>query len=118
PWFAKKKFADAPPPTFEAIEDRLPRPVWDGHGDLIDMYRYAWKTLFSVWLFAPPAAGESMAVSNPIGIQSWGPWGSTMVWDTAFILQFARYGDHAYPFVTALDNCYARQHENGFICRE
>ena len=24
----------------------------------------------------------------------------------------------AYPFITGLDNCYARQHENGFICRE
>ena len=41
-----------------------------------------------------------------------------MVLDTAFILQFARYGQAGYPFITALDNCYARQHENGFICRE
>ncbi len=89
----------------------------DGHDDQIDMYWYAWKTLFSTWLFPPPAA-DNMAVSNLIGIKSWGPWGSTMVWDTSFILQFARYGDGAYPFITALDNCYARQHENGFICRE
>lgn len=117
PWYAKKSFHGAPPPTFEAIKDRLPNPVWQGHDDLIDMYWYAWKTLFSVWVFAPPAA-NNMAVSNPIGIQSWGPWGSTMVWDTSFILQFARYGNGAYPFITALDNCYARQHENGFICRE
>ncbi len=117
PWYSKKKYGGAPPPTFDGVKDRLPRPVWDGHVDLIDMYWYAWKTLLSTWVFAPPA-GDSMAVSNLIGIRSWGLWGSTMVWDTSFILQFARYGDGAYPFISALDNCYARQHDNGFICRE
>jgi hypothetical protein len=117
PWFHKKRFEDAPPPTMSQVKDRLPAPVWEGHDDLIKMYWYAWDTLFSVWLFAPKSA-DNMAVSNLIGLPSWGPWGSTMVWDTAFILQFARYGHFAYPFVTGLDNCYARQHENGFICRE
>ncbi len=117
PWFYKKKFDDAPPPTMEQVKSRLPVPVWEGHEDLIKMYWYAWDTLFSVWLFAPKSP-DNMAVSNLIGLPSWGPWGSTMVWDTAFILQFARYGHYAYPFITGLDNCYARQHENGFICRE
>jgi hypothetical protein len=117
PWFYKKTFNHPKPPSCDQVKDKLPRPVWDGHQDLIDMYWYAWDTLFSVWLFAPPSE-ENMAVSNIIGIQSWGEWGSTMVWDTAFILQFARYGNAAYPFITGLDNCYARQHENGFICRE
>ena len=41
-----------------------------------------------------------------------------MVWDTAFMLHFARYAHRAYPMITVFDNCYARQHENGFICRE
>ena len=57
-------------------------------------------------------------MANLCGYRGWGAWGSTMVWDTSFILHFARYGANAYPFVTALDNRYARQHENGFICRE
>ncbi|MDO8586232.1 MAG: trehalase family glycosidase [Armatimonadota bacterium] len=117
PWFYKKTFDHPKPPLVEEVKDKLPRPIWDGHEDLIDMYWYAWKTLFAVWLFAPPSE-DHMAVSNIIGLQTWGEWGSTMVWDTAFILQFARYGDAAYPFITGLDNCYARQHENGFICRE
>ncbi|MHB8972995.1 MAG: MGH1-like glycoside hydrolase domain-containing protein [Pirellulaceae bacterium] len=117
PWFSKKKFADAPPPTFEQVKDRLPTPVWDGHQDSIEMYWSAWNILFSTWLYAPPAK-DNLAVSNVIGMPTWAGWGSTMVLDTAFILQFARYGDAAYPFITALDNCYARQHENGFICRE
>ena len=34
------------------------------------------------------------------------------------MIDFARYGHQAYPFITSLDNVYARQHENGYICRE
>ena len=34
------------------------------------------------------------------------------------MLHFACYAHHAYPVITAFDNCYARQHDNGFICRE
>lgn len=117
PWYSKKRFDDAPPPTFNQAKARLPIPIWDGHQDSIDMYWSAWDILFSTWLYAPPNK-ENMAVSNIIGMPTWAGWGSTMVLDTAFILQFARYGDSAYPFITSLDNCYARQHENGFICRE
>lgn len=116
PWFEKKTYDGIPPPTFEQVKDRLPKPIWDGHQDAIDMYWYAWQTLFGTWLYAP-AQGHS-AVANLVGMPTWAGWGSTMVLDTAFILQFARYGDAAYPFITSLDNCYARQHESGFICRE
>ncbi|WP_319586157.1 trehalase family glycosidase [uncultured Desulfobulbus sp.] len=116
PWFSKKKFDDAPP-SFIQAKSRLPIPIWDGHQDSIDMYWSAWDILFSTWLYAPPSK-DNLAVSNVIGMPTWAGWGSTMVLDTAFILQFARYGDTAYPFITSLDNCYARQHENGFICRE
>ncbi|MCL5098754.1 MAG: alpha,alpha-trehalase, partial [Candidatus Omnitrophica bacterium] len=74
-------------------------------------------TMLRVWTYAPTAL-DHQAVANLIGYRTWGPWGSTMVWDTCFMLHFARYGGQAYPFITGLDNCYARQHENGFICRE
>ncbi len=118
PWFYKKSYDAAPPPSFESIRERLPQPIWDGHPDELRMYWYAWQLLFSpLWLF-PPKEANHRAVSNLLGHYTWAGFGSTMVWDSAFILQFARYADHAYPVVTALDNCYARQHENGFICRE
>jgi hypothetical protein len=116
PWFYKKTYTAAPTPKFDSIRDRLPRPIWPGHEDMIGMYWYAWKTLFNVWLYPPPDK-QNLAVDNVIGFPTWAGWGSTMVLDTSFILQFARYGDGAYPFITALDNCYARQHENGFNCR-
>ena len=92
-------------------------PVWDGHPEALAAYWYCWDTLLRVWVFAPKAL-DHQAVANLLGYPTWGPWGSTMVWDSCFILHFARYGAPAYPFITCLDNCYARQHENGFICRE
>src|SRR6266702_644471 len=117
PWYSKKSYLGAPPPSFAQIEKTLPAPVLDSDSELVDLYWYCWKTFFNVWLF-PPSAPDHQAVANLVGSKSWGAWGSTMVWDSAFILHFARYDHHAYPTITAFDNCYARQHENGFICRE
>jgi hypothetical protein len=117
PWYDKKSYTRDYPPTFGQLKDKLPVPVWDGHKDSLDMYWYAWKILFTVWIY-PPNANSDAAVSNLLGCPTWAGWGSTMIWDSAFIIQFSRYGNRAYPVVTALDNCYARQHENGFICRE
>jgi glycogen debranching enzyme len=118
PWFDRKSYSGAPPPAFEAIRPRLPVPVLEADDGLIGMYWYCWKTLFSSsWLF-PPTAPDHQAVANLLGARDWGMGGSTVVWDTCFMLHFARYANPAYPFITALDNCYARQHDNGFICRE
>jgi hypothetical protein len=117
PWFEAKSYLGPPMPRFEDLKNRFPVPILDGHPEVIQAYQYCWKTLLGVWYFSPEAP-DHQAVANICGIKSWGPWGSTMVFDTTFILHFARYGHQAYPFVTAFDNCYARQHENGFICRE
>jgi hypothetical protein len=40
------------------------------------------------------------------------------MWDSAFIVLFARYGHRAFDFQRTLDNLYAKQHADGFICRE
>ncbi len=117
PWYEKKAYLSGPVPYFDSTKDKLPVPVYEDLPGVLDAYWYCWKTLLHTWYFTPDSP-DHHAVSNICGIKSWGPWGSTMVFDTAFILHFARYGDQAYPFITAFDNCYARQHENGFICRE
>ena len=117
PWYAVKSYNQSPPPSLKDIEGSLPVPVLEGNEDAIRAYWYCWDTLLKVWTYAP-SSQDHQAVTNMIGIQSWGPWGSSMVFDTCFILHFARYGAAAYPFIGSLDDCYARQHENGFICRE
>ena len=40
------------------------------------------------------------------------------MWDSSFILMFARYGTRFFPFQNTLNNFYAQQHPDGFICRE
>lgn len=121
PWYDIKAYRKSPPPTLAQVRDLFPVPVWEGpgtsHQDALDAYWYCWDTLLRVWTY-PPVTDHHQAVSNLIGYRTWGWWGSTMIFDTCFIMHFARYGYHAYPFISALDNAYARQHENGYICRE
>ncbi len=117
PWYSQKSYLELPPPPFKDLMPLLPRPVIGNGEQFLDAYWYCWKTQLEMWCFAP-SAPDHQAVANLQGIRTWGVWGSTMVWDSSFMLHFCRYGHRAYPFIKAFDNCYARQHDNGFICRE
>jgi hypothetical protein len=117
PWYEVKSYNCPPPPKFEEIKDKLPLPVFDGHPDALEAYWYCWRTLLDKWYWAPDAV-DHQAVANMNGCGWWSGWGSSQVWDSAFMMYFARYGHQAYPFINQYDNAYARQHENGFICRE
>ena len=44
--------------------------------------------------------------------------GNIFMWDASFMMMFARYGYRFFPFQRTLDNFYAKQHPDGFICRE
>lgn len=116
PWYAVKSYRCVPSPRFEDLKDNLPVPILEGHDDAIEAYWYCWKTLMEVWHFAPDEP-DHQAVANICGIRTWGHWGCTVVWDTACMFYFAKYGHQVYPFIEGFDNCYARQHENGFILR-
>jgi len=117
PWYSRKSYLGGPPPSFEEVKNRLPSPILPSQKPLVDLYWYCWETLLRVWCFAPDAE-DHQAVANIVGLRTWGAWGSSMAWDSCFMLFFAQYGHAAYPFIEWLDNCYARQHDNGFICRE
>jgi hypothetical protein len=117
PWYDRKSYLGGVHPSIDQAKIHLPIPILPAEKPLVDLYWYCWETLLHVWSFVPEAE-DHQAVANIVGLRTWGAWGSTMAWDTSFILYFARYGHAAYPFIECLDNCYARQHENGFICRE
>jgi glycogen debranching enzyme len=40
------------------------------------------------------------------------------MWDSAFTVQFGAYARRAFPFINLLNNFYAKQHDDGAICRE
>ena len=118
PWYCVKEYDSSPPPAFEQIRHKLPNPVLDGceNRSLIEAYWYVWQIAFDCWLYEPYEKGQ--AVFNICGCRDWGEFGSTVDYDTFFIMQFIRYAYGAYPYINTYDNMYARQHENGMINKE
>ncbi len=100
------------PGTWEEARGILPSPVWAGHDDEIDMYWRAWEIACGNIL--PPQEGSGFVSSYIDTAYN----GNIFMWDSSFILMFARYGARFFPFQNTLDNFYAKQHPDGFICRE
>lgn len=100
------------PKSFAEAKQILPNPIWDGHAKEIEMYWKAWEI----------AVGNIRQVEEGSGFVS--PYldvaynGNIFMWDTSFMMMFTRYGYHYFPFQHSLDNFYAKQHPDGFICRE
>jgi hypothetical protein len=110
--FIKAIPQDAPLPTFEQSRELLPQPHWAGHDDAIACYWKTWQIAFSN-LRQPTK--ESGFIANFIDTAF---NGCLFMWDSSFILMFARYGCRAFDFQRTLDNLYAKQHPDGFINRE
>ena len=99
-------------PTYESSKPLLPKPYWQGHEDTIACHDKAWEIAFGN-LRKP--VKESGFVSQFIDTAF---NGMLFMWDSCFILMFGRYGARAFNFQKTLDNMYARQHKDGFICRQ
>jgi glycogen debranching enzyme len=110
--FLRARSDDTPPPTFEQAWPFLPQPFWKGREDVIACYRRAWELAFANLRRPEPGSGF---VANFVDTAF---NDCLFMWDSAFILLFARYGRRAFDFQRTLDNLYASQHPDGFICRE
>ena len=100
-----------PLPTFETVRDLLPAPYWHGHDDAIACWWWTWQTAFRN--LRPPRSRRHIANYIDTAFND-----CLFLWDSVFILQFARYGARAFPFQRTLDNLYATQLDDGFITRE
>jgi len=117
PYFSKNPFngmekTEEALPTYEEIRDRLPKPIFDGHEDYLNCYDYAWQTAFGN---LAPASVNDLFVSNFIKTAF---NGCLFMWDSSFIQMYAKYASRCFPFIKTLDNFYALQYKDGFICRE
>jgi len=99
-------------PTFEAARGLLPEPFWDGHAAAVDCYVKAWRLAFANLRQPPAASGFVARFIDPAFNDC------VFMWDSCFMTLFGRYGARAFPFARTLDNFYAKQHPDGFICRE
>ena len=100
------------PGTFEQAKKVLPAPYWEGHEKEIEMYWKAWQ----IGLTNVSQPLDDSGFVTPYISPAYN--GNIFMWDCAFITMFCRYGKNFFPFQKTLDNFYAKQHPDGFICRE
>ncbi len=110
--FLNSRYESNSIPTYDEIKELLPKPIFDGHNDYIECYNTAWRIAFGN-LRAPFA--ESGFVTDFIDTAF---NGHLFMWDSSFIMMFTKYAERVFPFQKTLDNFYALQHKDGFICRE
>jgi hypothetical protein len=101
-----------PLPLFPQVQAVLPEPVWPARPAVIDCYWRAWQLAFGNVKQPTPANGF---VANYCDTAF---NGNLFLWDSAFVTFFGVYGRRAFDFQATLDNFYAKQHPDGFICRE
>lgn len=97
---------------FKELKGELPEPIWEGCNSAIDMYYYAWEIAFRNIKKATKENGFAADFIDTAFN------GRTFLWDSCFMLQFGKYGKNVFNFQHTLDNFYAKQHKDGFICKE
>lgn len=110
--FRTAKMERTKPGTFAEAKKILPSPTWEGHDKEIEMYWKAWE--IGLKNVNQPLDDSGFITSYLSPAYN----GNIFMWDCAFITMFARYGEKFFPFQKTLDNFYAKQHPDGFICRE
>jgi len=101
-----------PLPLFSRVQAVLPEPLWPSRPAAIDCYWRAWELAFGNLKQPTPANGF---VANYCDTAF---NGNLFLWDSAFVTFFGVYGRRVFNFQATLDNFYAKQHTDGFICRE
>jgi hypothetical protein len=110
--FRERAYQATPIPSLANAANRLPLPVLPNRPDWVEMYWRAWEI---AWSRLRRPRGSSTLVANWLHS---GPDGQISAWHTAFVTLFAVYARRAVNVISALDNFYARQHSDGFICRD
>ncbi|MDR0547121.1 MAG: glycoside hydrolase [Dysgonamonadaceae bacterium] len=110
--FLKKTPDKILPPSFESVKNLLPQPEWPARPDVVSAYWKAWSIAFGN-LYAPTVENGFVSPYVDAAFNR-----NIFMWDNSFMAMFGRYGRRAFLFQGTLDNFYAKQHKDGFICRE
>lgn len=92
--------------------EQIPQLVADDHPTWARMYDKAWQIAFKN-LRQPEA--NSVFVANFIDTAF---NANSFMWDSCFMMMFGRFARRNFNFMGTLENFYAKQHDDGFICRE
>ena len=105
-----RHYQSSPIPDY--VPARLPRIIMDAHPVWVDMYDKAWQIAFRN-LRQPEARSGFVANFIDTAFND-----NSFLWDSCFMTMFGRYARQAMDFMGTLDNFYAKQHVDGYICRE
>jgi hypothetical protein len=111
-YFTKKAYSLMPLPKLEEAKDELPSPIYDDNPLWVKTYWKAWELAFHN--FREPSS-QSGFVSQFIDAAF---NQNIFLWDSCFMTMFCNYAYPLVPGISTLDNFYAKQHEDGEICRE
>ena len=110
--FLRQKADTSDIPVFSVIKNLLPQPLWPAQPDVIACYWKTWEIAFSN-IHRPDAENKFISPFIDAAFN-----GNIFMWDSGFMLIFGKYGLRAFDFRGTLNNFYAKQHPDGFICRE
>ncbi len=110
--FLKSLIDTTAPPAFSAVKHMLPEPIWPNCPDGINLYWRTWEIAFGNLYKASKEKGFIAPYIDPAFNNN------IFTEDCGFMMLFGRYGSRAFNFQQTLDNFYAKQHKDGFICRE
>lgn len=96
----------------EAVQASLPAPWVEGHPEYRSCYDFCVRTLFANRRAPTPGSGLPSPYLDAAFNEN------VFWWDTAFMTMFARLVHPWVPGICSLDNFYARQFDDGEICRE
>ena len=90
---------------------QLPEPVLDESPDWVELYWRTWAIAFDR-VRSPDVSTGFLPFCDAAFSEN------VFQWDTCFLIGFVRFASHVLPVSNSLDNFYAKQHSDGFICRE
>ena len=99
-------------PSFAEAKAMLPQPILPEHDSWLTLYWHAWELAWNN--LRQPKLGSGF-VANFLDATT---DDYLFMWDSAFMTQFGLHGRRAFDFMGNLDNLYAKQHNDGFICRQ
>ena len=111
-YFAKKAYEAKPLPKFAELQSQLPSPIYDDNPVLVRLYWKAWELAFRNFNEPAPQSGFVSQFIDASFNQN------IFLWDSCFMTMFCNYAYPLVPGISSLDNFYAKQHEDGEICRE
>jgi hypothetical protein len=111
-YFQKKVYVAKPLPGYKDTKALLPAPIYDDQPLWVETYWKAWELAFRNFHEPPRGSGlVSQFIDAAFN-------DDIFEWDSSFMTMFTNTASPLVPGISTLDNSYARQLQDGEICRE